>query len=534
MILSRMKMVCCMVIMLLAHAAVPAAESKVALVIGNSRYVAAPLANSVHDARAISKNLRELGFTVIERENLTQKQIGPMLREFKSRLTPGAVALFYYAGHGLQLKCNNYLPSVDADISSEEDVSLQSLDLNKVLDVMEEAKTRLNLVFLDACRNNPYTRGFRSVGDGLARVNAPSGTLISFATRPGSIASDGSGKNGLYTEHLLTAMMVPGRPIEQVLKQVVKEVKQSSKGKQEPWMEGSIDGEFFFVAAAKISPGVLESVRKAQQSPERPSGNANAAMELAYWDAIKNSTNVADFEGYLSTWPQGKFAILVRAKIKLMAPKLSTINSEPIRLASVAPTSVVFNMKISQSVPKLGDSYTYQKVDPISNTATLLKTEKVTQITDHDVIYNDGELRTDYLGNYSIEPGGFRHFEIFPNIFSREYVIGKTWSLKTETYGMNGGTKIPDGLDINLKVVSKEKITIPAGTFDAFKIEMEGWTRGGARYLATVWVAPNHVKRYLALELNVSETQITPPSRWGGIATGRYERHELVSFNQDE
>ena len=125
--------------------------------------------------------------------------MGKALRRFRERIQPGAVAIFFYAGHGLQLKGVNYLPTVDNEISGEDDVSVQSLDVNKIFALMEEAKSRLNLVFLDACRNNPYTRSFRSMEGGLAKVTTPSGTLISFATRPGSVASDGNGRNGLYT-----------------------------------------------------------------------------------------------------------------------------------------------------------------------------------------------------------------------------------------------------------------------------------------------------------------------------------------------
>ena len=222
------------------------AEKRVALVIGNGAYKNAPLLNPTNDARDISARLRQLGFEVVQRSNLTTRQIGSALREFRSHLQPGAVALVFYAGHGLQIKGDNYLPAVDAEIDTEEDVPNQSLSVKQLLDVLDDAKTRLNLVFLDACRNNPYARSFRSSGSGLTKVNSPSGTLISFATRPGSVASDGAGKNGLYTEQLLLAMENLDMPIELALKRVVSGVKAKSAGKQEPWMEGSIEGDFCF------------------------------------------------------------------------------------------------------------------------------------------------------------------------------------------------------------------------------------------------------------------------------------------------
>ena len=245
-----------------------ATGERVALVIGNADYKKAPLINPVNDAKDMAVKLQSLGFTVITRTNLNTKQIGGALREFKSKLKPGSVALVYYAGHGIQIKGENYLPAVDAEITSEEDVPYQSISIKQIMDVLDESKSRLNLVFLDACRNNPYARSFRSgSGDGLARFQAPSGTIISYATRPGSVAADGKGRNGLYTEYLLKAMDLSNEPIEQALKTVVREVRSASKGAQEPWMEGSIDGDFYF----KLDKSVKNDTKIASvQAPVKP------------------------------------------------------------------------------------------------------------------------------------------------------------------------------------------------------------------------------------------------------------------------
>ena len=245
-------------------------ETRVALVIGNGAYTASPLKNPVNDSKDMAAKLRSLGFSVVERNNLTVKQIGSTLREFRGKLAPGSVALFFYAGHGVQIKGENYLPAVDADIAGEDDIPNQSLAIRQVMDILTDAKSRLNLVFLDACRNNPYARSFRSGGDGLSRVVAPSGTLISFATRPGSVASDGDGKNGLYTGALLTAMNNVNQPIEQVLKRVVSIVKSASNSQQEPWTEGSIEGEFCFATCSDVSlGGELDTIRKEKEKLEK-------------------------------------------------------------------------------------------------------------------------------------------------------------------------------------------------------------------------------------------------------------------------
>jgi len=283
-------------------------EKRVALVIGNSAYHNSPLKNPVNDAKDMSARLRQLGFEVIERTNLGTRQIGATLREFRSKLAPGAVALVFYAGHGLQIKGDNYLPTVDAEISSEEDVPNQSLAVRQLLDLLDESKTRLNLVFLDACRNNPYARSFRSAGDGLAKISAPSGTLISFATRPGSVAADGSGRNGLYTSQLLEQMTNTAQPIEFVLKRVVTGVKSASKGRQEPWMEGSIEGDFCFGDCGSGS---------AVASPV--AGPDPAAIELAFWDSVKESRNASEYQAYINQYPSGRFAGLARARVASFA-----------------------------------------------------------------------------------------------------------------------------------------------------------------------------------------------------------------------
>ena len=301
-------------------------ESRVALVIGNGTYKTSPLKNPVNDAKDMATKLRGLGFVVIERSNLGIRQIGSTLREFRSKLAPGGVALVFYAGHGLQIKGENYLPAVDADIGSEEDVPNQSLAIRQVMDVLSDAKTRLNLVFLDACRNNPYSRSFRSTGEGLSRVTAPSGTLISFATRPGSVAADGDGRNGLYTGALLQQMSNTGQPIEQVLKRVVTSVKAGSQNRQEPWMEGSIEGEFCFgecSVAGSASPAVSD--------------------DRALWESVKDSRNLHELRVYLKRFPLGLFADLASARINALEPLSSTPVSpsaqpqQPLRPIPVQP-----------------------------------------------------------------------------------------------------------------------------------------------------------------------------------------------------
>lgn len=222
-------------------------EKRIALVIGNSDYLHGPLANPVNDARSMARALRSAGFDVILGENLSNKtEMKRLIRDFGFKLNKGGVGLFYYAGHGLQVNGFNFLVPVNAVINNEEEVEYEAVDAGFVISQMEAADNRLNIVILDACRNNPYARSFRSTKQGLSGMNAPTGTLIAYATSPGSVASDGSGVNGLYTQELLAQINKSDLQIESVFKNVRAEVVRKSSGKQTPWESSSLIGDFYF------------------------------------------------------------------------------------------------------------------------------------------------------------------------------------------------------------------------------------------------------------------------------------------------
>jgi len=184
-------------------------EPRMALVIGNDAYPSAALRTPVNDAREMARTLRDLGFTVIARENATKGTMETAILEFGRRLTAGGVGFFYYAGHGLQVRGHNYLVPIDAQIASEAETRIAAVDVDLLLEQMGEARNRVNIVILDACRNNPFERRLRGASGGLAAIDAARGTLIAYATSPGSVASDGEAAHGLYTEELLRALRVP-------------------------------------------------------------------------------------------------------------------------------------------------------------------------------------------------------------------------------------------------------------------------------------------------------------------------------------
>ncbi len=216
---------------------------------------------------------------------------------------------------------------MDADINTEEDVQNQSLSVRQIMDVLDKAKTRLNLVFLDACRNNPYaSRSFRSTERGLARVSAPSGTLISYATKPGSVAADGDGRNGLYTSKLL-AQMDSNIQIELTLKQVVTAVKAASQGKQEPWMEGSIEGDFCF-AGCGAGGGTQIASLEPVPTPASAQSRSKEQIEDDTWKVAEGANILDAYEAYLSTYPNGRYVGQAKIKIAVLK-KRGTVASKP-------------------------------------------------------------------------------------------------------------------------------------------------------------------------------------------------------------
>jgi len=234
-----------------------AVEARTALIIGNGAYPTAPLKNPVRDARAMAEALSKCGFRVTLLEDATRARMVAALRDFGQAIQGGGVGLLYYAGHGMQVKGRNYLVPVDADLASEDEVPYNTLDADAVLAKMESARNRLNILILDACRNNPFARSFRSSAQGLAQMDAPAGSYIAFATAPGRTAADGTGSHGLYTQHLLDQLARPGIKVEDVFKRVRASVMRDSQAQQVPWESSSITGDFYFMpgtAPAAIPP----------------------------------------------------------------------------------------------------------------------------------------------------------------------------------------------------------------------------------------------------------------------------------------
>lgn len=267
----------------------PKPEQRIALVIGNADYKEGKLSNPVNDARDMAAALRGVGFEVLSGEDRTLRQMKELIRQFGLRLRAGGVGVFYFAGHGVQVAGRNYLIPVGAEINAESEVEYEAVELGFVLAQLEEARNRLNVVILDACRNNPYARSFRSGSRGLAGVrNAPSGTLIAYATAADDVASDGNGRNGLFTGELLAQLKTPGLTLERVFRLTRTNVRSKSGGKQVPYEYSSVEGEDFYFIPPNAPPPAVSAEQQA-------------------WERVKQLRSLESLRGFLSLYPNSPF-----------------------------------------------------------------------------------------------------------------------------------------------------------------------------------------------------------------------------------
>jgi formylglycine-generating enzyme required for sulfatase activity len=246
-------------------------EKRIALVVGNAAYAVGRLNNPVNDARAMAQALRAAGFDVVLRENADRVALYEAINEFGDRFRAAkGIGLFYFSGHGLQVQGRNFMVPLGARITSERMVEAEAIDVNRVLAEMDAAQGRINVVILDACRDNPYARSFRSGGQGLAQIDAPRGTLVAYATAPGKVAEDGREVNSPYTAALVRHMQSPGLPVESVFKRVRIEVLEKTANRQEPWEASSLTGDFFFyptMATARPVAPTAPTIREEQRQP---------------------------------------------------------------------------------------------------------------------------------------------------------------------------------------------------------------------------------------------------------------------------
>jgi hypothetical protein len=319
-------------LVLVLAAAHAAAADRVALLIGNNNYGSAPLRNAVNDAKDLADALKDVGFKVIVRENATRKEMGDALREFGTALEGANTAFFFYAGHAMQFKDRNYLIPIDVAMGSEEDVTFFAIDISQVFDRMDKARTRHNFIVLDACRDNPFGSSFKVSNTGLAQMSAPSGTLIAYATSPGSVAADGFGRNGIYTKNILANIRTPDVPVEIMFKRVREGVERETLKRQTPWDSSSLKGDFAFNSTSAPRP-----VAAPTAAPAGASTDMTLTIEREFWISVRDSNRAEDIQAYLDKYPSGNFAQLARNRLASLGKPTRVASAESVMRAAPPP-----------------------------------------------------------------------------------------------------------------------------------------------------------------------------------------------------
>ena len=479
---------------------------KRALVIGNARYRDAPLRNPVNDAQGMAAALEATGFEVDLGLDLTQAQMRQAIAAYVEGLVKArAVGLFYFAGHGVQLAWRNYLVPVDAQIEHIDEVRSRTIDVNSVIDGIRTAGNPMNLIILDACRDNPFGTQTNVGQRGLSQLDAPPGTLLAYATAPGHTAADGDGANGLYTGNLLREIKVPETKVEDIFKRVRLSVRRRSNGQQIPWESTSLEQDFWFIPPSEVR-------KLAEEEAER-----EFAQELALWQKIQGAQEPVPFEDYLRRYPSGRFSELAQLRLDQILARAGEKKVE----AVPAPQNPYSKGSVrADTAYRVGDRYVYRLSDLLTGLEEGRPRFVVTGITDTEVIYNNGRSTEDLLGNELRMRSGVVWG---PNqIAPLEFAVGRRWSTRFDIITEKQRSAV---VELDLRITAREPLTVPAGTFEAFRVEGSGWARGeklNAQWELKRWYAPDRVRRWIKWEFLVR----------GPKKIGRARNFELVSFSQ--
>ena len=485
---------------------------KIALVIGNAKYRQSPLKNPVNDARAIGESLIALGFDVTVRLEADRPAMDRAISAYVDTLAQRkCVGLFYYAGHGIQLAWKNYLLPIDANVESAADVQQQGFELNSLIAGLTRAANPMNLIILDACRDNPFGTGKAPEQKGLSQMDAPIGTLLAYATAPGNTASDGNGANGLYTENLLKEMQVKDAKVEDVFKRVRLAVRRASRGAQIPWESTSLEDDFYF-----LPPGAV-------RAPDAAEKARLFTEELVVWESIQGAATATPLETYLRRFPSGRFSELAQLRLD----QLLTLEGEkPVRIAPATGNPFTAGTARADTAFRLGDTYAYRVFDRSTGAVMVRRVQTVTQIGEGEIVFNNGQAATDLLGNPKRTPDGrkFTDAQFQP----LEYAVGKQWTTRFRLVNQNG---VEIDSEFSFRIVGRERIAVPAGSFDCYRVEGRGISRPlhgsfSATLLNNYWMAPLQCRR--AIKNEIERISYGPRGR----EVLENNRLELESFKQ--
>jgi uncharacterized caspase-like protein len=513
-------------------------DLRVALVIGNSAYGgAAALLNPSNDAAAMAFALRTLGFSVVELRDASRAQMIDALARVRGTLKgQQGIGMLYFAGHGLQIDFHNYMVPVDAKLTSRGDVPGQAIDVAEVVNAFRAAGNRMNIVVLDACRDNPF--GGTGSAKGLAPMDAPTGTFLAYATAPGNVAADGDAAsgNGLYTGFLVRELQKPATRIEDIFKRVRLQVRQRSGGRQIPWESTSLEDDFFFNDGSRhtFQPEDLARVadaararqekikRDAEQSEDQERKNAALqaleqlrvaeaerikeleaaalllreserinrlskeaareqafALEKADWERVKASGSADDLYAFLKKHPSGYVSELAQFTLdSLQKPRVEGQIGEN----GVSVLASGFRRYY------VGDKLVYDRTEAATGVVTR-QTRRVTAATEDRVEFDGGAWIEDQMG--SVQKNGLGTFQPGLMTSPSDLALGKHWKTAYE-HTRRSGMKSTSFWDF--KVIALEDIAVPAGTFKAYKIEGSGeqrWANGNFLLGSDVhWIDP--------------------------------------------
>jgi uncharacterized caspase-like protein len=495
--------------------------SKVCLVVGNGAYPHAQLRNPVNDARAMSDLFTAAGFSVDFQQDVKLDSLRDAVERFGETVQrPNTkLAVFYYAGHGVQLEWRNYLLPVDAEVSTADELKARCMDLGLLLGKFASAKDKTHVVFLDACRSDPFGGSYHPAQAGLSQFDAPVGSLLAYATAPGSVALDGQGTNGLYTLNLVRELTRRDAQLEDALKRVRLNVRLESQGLQIPWESTSLESDVY----------IFDDGRKPLSDVEI---EESVKEDLATWERIKSSHDAQDWIGYLRAYPNGRFAEIAQERLtRLLAMQVSvpvTSGAIAASAVAVAQTSVPASgvtaapvtstaqpmasatpaapLATAQRLPSLGEApeiviepgapppklirssgnpysagiYPLGRLYSVGDEASFRSIEivgglersrysiRITKVDlDADRVEgNDGRWIFDSMGNPVVTPESSSKTP--KQLVPAEFQIGKKWSA--------AWTEADDRwiTEIDLKIVAREVVRAGGVDFVAFRVESHG------------------------------------------------------------
>lgn len=486
-----------------------------ALVIGNSQYADMPLGNPVNDATAVSSLLKTAGFVTDTQLNTTRANLIAAMERFTKviKQSQTKVVVFYYAGHGAQLDWRNYLVPVDAAVTKRSDMQSRCVDLNNFLGQLSQIKDKTFIIILDACRDDPFGNRYKVESKGLSQFDAPVGSLLAYSTSPGKVASDGSGANGLYTENLVRELSVPNVRVEDALKRVRLNVRMASNGDQIPWETTSLETDIYLFSSANKKQSAADLERLIQE-------------EITDWSTVKNSKVQAEWVAYLRKYPNGRFSEVAQQRLKNLMLEQAfkpTLSAAPSSVASaqnknklagnmkpfappetggavrLGPGLIVPNLWKPSPNPysvgryelgrifTVGDQSKNRISDMLSGIETEVRVATITKVdVDSDYVeINNGLIVLDLMGNPMSVRG--RKFDTPLAMIPAEFQIGKKWTASNIST-VQGQRSL---VTYEIKIAAVEKIRVPAGEFDTFRVEARGWNlTNDVELIETNWQVP--------------------------------------------